>query len=59
MQKIYSSATRIVLLLLVLTTCIGLFTKIISEETFKLALMSVLSFYFGQKTQGTDIKLQG
>ena len=59
MQKISSSATKIALLLLVITACAGVFIGVVSEDTFKTALFGVLAFYFGQKTSpNKDTELQ-
>jgi len=59
MNKIFSSATKVTLLLLVITLCIGTFIGIVTEDTFKTSLLMVFSFYFGQKTPPTeDTKLQ-
>jgi len=59
MQKIFSSATKVTLLMLVLTLCVSVFMGLVTEDTFKTALLMVFSFYFGQKTPPTeDTKLQ-
>jgi hypothetical protein len=49
MSKIFSSASKIVLLVMALAVVAGLFLKIISEETFKTALLMVFTFYFANK----------
>jgi hypothetical protein len=48
MKPIYQSATKIVLILLSLAVVAGLFTGIVTEETFKTALLMVLSYYFAK-----------
>lgn len=53
MKPIYESATKVVLLMITLGTIAGLFVGVISEETFKNALIMVLSFYFGGKVKTT------
>lgn len=50
MKKMLSSATRIVLLTLVFGLVYMSIAQIEINETFKTALLMVLSFYFGQKT---------
>lgn len=50
MKIIFQSATKMVLLMLVFTLCIGTLFKIPMEEPFRTALLMVLAFYFGQKT---------
>ena len=45
----YFSAPKLVLVLFALTACIGFLTRILSNELFAGALMSVLSFYYGSK----------
>lgn len=47
------SATRVALLLLVLTACITFGMRILSEMNFMIIIMSVLSFFFGIKVPGT------
>ena len=50
MKDIYSSATKIVLLILVIAL-VGLTAfQITDSETFKTVILMVVSFYFGQKT---------
>jgi hypothetical protein len=49
MSKIFSSASKIVLLVMALAVVAGLFLKIVSEETFKTALLMVFTFYFASK----------
>lgn len=54
LMKILTSATRIVLIMVAVTMCIGLFTGVVEQDTFKTALLMILSFYFGQKTNETN-----
>ena len=49
MKNIFSSATRIVLILFALTACAGFLLGKLSSELFAAALMSVLSYYYGNK----------
>lgn len=49
MKNLYS-ATKIAFLIIVFTLCINTIFQIPINETFKTALLMVLSFYFGQKT---------
>ena len=50
---IFKSATKIVLLALVLGLIIMSFMQIEINETYKSALIMVLSFYFGQRVTAT------
>lgn len=50
MVNVFESATKIVLILLALALVVWLFLGKIQEDTYKDALMLVLAFYFGQKT---------
>ena len=52
MSQIFSSASKIVLLLFSLAMIAGLFTGKISEETFKTAMLMVFTFYFASKGEG-------
>lgn len=45
-MKIFQSATKLVLILFALAIVIGLFTSHITEDTFKVAAMMVLTYYF-------------
>lgn len=49
MTDIIKSASKLVLLLFALAVVIGLFTGQVSEDTFKNALLMVLTFYFASK----------
>ena len=54
MPTITSSATKITLLLLILTTCVGaLWHPEVFFKTFDYAVIAVIAFYFGQKTNIT------
>ncbi len=51
MQEVTSSATKIVLLILILTLCTGVFVFTDSFiKTFDYVIVAVVSFYFGQKS---------
>ena len=50
MPKILSSATKVTLLILIVTLCVGTLLKIIEVKTFDFAIASVISFYFGKKS---------
>lgn len=54
MTEIFKSASKIVLLLFAVASLVGLFTKSISEETFKTALLMVFTFYFASKGDATQ-----
>ena len=54
MKKILSSASKIVLILMALAVIAGLFTGHITEETFKVALLMVFTFYFTSKGDVTQ-----
>ena len=43
------SAPKVVLVMFALTACVGFILRILSNELFAGALMSVLSFYYGSK----------
>lgn len=47
--NITSSASKIVLVIMALAVVIGLFIHVISEDTFKTALLMVFTFYFANK----------
>ncbi len=46
MERIYNSATKIVLIMFALAIVVGLFTGNITEDTFKVSAMMVLTYYF-------------
>ena len=48
---IFKSATKIVLLLIAVTFCVGFMTGKVNAEQFMIGLTAVFSFYFGQKNQ--------
>jgi len=50
MKNIISSATRLTLLMLVFTLCVGTLLQIPMNEPFRTVLLMVIAFYFGQKT---------
>lgn len=51
MKDIYSSASKITLLLLTLTLCTSIYYQPITfAETFKSVVLVVIGFYFGGKT---------
>lgn len=54
MTELFKSASKIVLLLFSVACLVGLFTKSISEETFKTALLMVFTFYFASKGDTTQ-----
>lgn len=49
MNPIFNSATKISLLLFVITTCSGFLLGKFSADLFGAALMTVLGFYFGDR----------
>lgn len=53
MNKIFQSASKLVLLLFSVATVIGLFTGKISEDLFKVAILMVLTYYFTKSTPNT------
>lgn len=50
LARVLGSASKLVLLMFALTTCIGLFLGKIDAPMFGGAMMMVLGFYFGQKS---------
>lgn len=54
MNKILSSATKITLLLMVLWLLAFVAIGRVDSETFKVALLMVLSFYFGKVTSDSN-----
>ena len=49
MQKLLTSASKIVFLLLTLTACIGFFMKILPVDNFMILAVAAFSFYFSAK----------
>jgi hypothetical protein len=49
-MPILKSATKVVLIILVITLCYGTLAGIIDEKTFDFAISSCFAFYFGQKS---------
>lgn len=47
LTNIFSSASKLVFLMIAATLCVGLFTKIISQENFIFLAGNVFSYYFG------------
>lgn len=54
MNKIYTSATKITLLLIVLTLCYLAVRQLQIDPAFKDIALMVFSFYFGAKTVTVD-----
>jgi len=55
MQRIYSSASKIVLIVLVLTLCAGtMINPTMFLEPFKYAMTAVIGFYFGKSNSSPD-----
>ena len=55
MQRIYSSASKIVLIVLVLTLCAGtIINPTMFLEPFKYAMTAVIGFYFGKSNGSPD-----
>lgn len=50
MNEILNSATKIVLLLMVISLIVLTFMKIVDPKDFMSIALMVVSFYFGQKT---------
>jgi hypothetical protein len=48
-MDMFKSATKLVLVIMVLSLCAGLFTGVIDPKDFKDAMLMVLAFYFGGK----------
>lgn len=53
MNEILNSATKIVLLLLIVALVALTSFKILDQEIFKTVILMVVSFYFGQKINNT------
>lgn len=51
MQKIYTSATKLVFILTALTVCAGFFLNKIPVEQFIPIVAMVFSFYYGAKRE--------
>lgn len=51
----FKSATKIVLLVMVITLCVGLFRGVVDAKDFNNALLMVLAFYFGGKSSSPTI----
>ena len=49
MNEILKSASKLVLLIFALAIVAGLFTGQVSEDTFKVAALMVMTFYFTNK----------
>lgn len=49
MKRIYSSATRLVFLLITLSACIAFFIGKLSQENFMLLATASFSYYFTKK----------
>jgi len=58
MERIYSSATKLVLLSLTAALIAGLFTGVVSEELFKTAILMVLTYYFAKAQTSAEAKLE-
>lgn len=54
MKLIFSSSTRLCLLAFCLAIIIGLFVGKVSEDTFKIAAMMVLTAFFSMKSSSND-----
>lgn len=44
----FTSATKLVLIMMVLTVCLGLFNGVVDSKDYINALLMVLAFYFGR-----------
>ena len=55
LKNIVSSASKLVLLLFAGAIVVGLFTKHISEDTFKVAALMILTYYFTSKGDPTQV----
>lgn len=55
-MKIFQSATKVVLLLFALAVVIGLFTGHVTEDTFKGAVVMVLTYYFTKAQTTVEAK---
>lgn len=49
MEKIYTSATKIVFLLTALTVCVGFFMNLVPVEQFMALATMVFAFYYANK----------
>jgi len=54
MKEIYSSATKVVLLMFSITLCAGFLIGKISDVVFITAAMTVIGAYFGDKSRPVD-----
>jgi len=54
-MNILNSATKIVLLLIIITMCVLTLIKIVDAKDFMNVVSVVVAFYFWQKTANTDM----
>lgn len=54
MQKIYSSASKIVFILMALATVVGMFYGIVDAKDFMILASMAFSFYFANKGEGNQ-----
>ena len=54
MEKIYTSASKIVFLLVALTVCVGFLIQLLPVDQFMLLAGSAFTFYFAKKDVGAD-----
>jgi len=59
MKRIYTSATKLTLLFLVIALIAGLFVGKISEDLFKTAILMVLTYYFAKSQSSKEVQLEG
>jgi hypothetical protein len=57
-DKIFQSATKIVLLLMTVALIILTFLRIIDAKDFMTVMIAIIAFYFGQKTNTATIEQQ-
>ncbi len=56
-KSIFSSATKLVLLMVSLTACVAFMMGVLKEESFYSIAMMVLGFYFGRTTTNAQTDL--
>ena len=50
MSKLFTSASKLVFLLLTITSCVGFLLKLLPVDQFMLLAISAFSFYFAKPT---------
>lgn len=54
MTELFKSASKIVFLLLAISSCVGFFLKLLEPKDFMVLAMAAFTFYFANKGTTTD-----